>query len=823
MAIRVFQAAWAVAFAGGGLIWSVTGTPWDRVGGILAATGDLLPLGPHFLVNVLKCKGSFLLAAAVLLVADALGLKVLCWLSRPRPAGVLRLTAAFIGYAALSTFLFASSFVGLWFRPYLVCAGAGLLALLAPVLLRTVIEAAAAAARFWNDLPLFGKAVLVVLAAAWSPLLVLPETNIDCLTYHLTLPQQILERHRLFPAQIVAWAKPNPADQPHVFAVIFGLDPAARQVCFALAVLGAVALLKGVRIPVPALWGLLAVSVALLVPGYRTSLTVGKSDAIMAGFALAAAGALLTSGVFGGGRLRKPELAAAGFVLGAACAAKFLLLPLAGTLFLAALVRAPGGRRLRAALILLPGLVLPVLPWTAESWLYLADPLPPIASIAFPSLFGDPEANARARELFRHFVTLGNTRTLLAAPGEFARLIGADGFVFLAALPFIAWWRGGKLLTLVVAALAGGAVMVVGIRGALAHVERYTYPVYVILNLVGALAILDRYVAGRDTPGPASRRGRMETVVAAGVLLGLLSLTVGATVSPRWRDPDRTSRGAAFLAGRISTDEYRRKAMASFGAVLPELRRQVGARRGMAMLVIGEDFLYGIPARLTVSKDFRAPFAWQAANEAGTPERIAVKFRQAGFRWILYNPEQAGFDRNTPSPYAWTPPMLRRYVEFARRWTETAAASECERPGFGSTWLFAVRPRPAAPAVPFLPGADRMFHEATVAARHPNYHPAVPLLQSLYRLVPEVVAVRRSLGHALFWSGQYENAYWHLKAAVDAGVLGCVEPSLPDLYLAAGATGREEEARRLLRRARALYVSWPELAEKLAPEGRPAP
>ena len=75
--VYIMEAIWAGVVLGLGLFRGVVNASGGAAADFLAAAGELLPLGPHFIANALKIKGSFLLAAALLLACDGLGLRAL--------------------------------------------------------------------------------------------------------------------------------------------------------------------------------------------------------------------------------------------------------------------------------------------------------------------------------------------------------------------------------------------------------------------------------------------------------------------------------------------------------------------------------------------------------------------------------------------------------------------------------------------------------------------------------------------------------------------------------------------------------------------------
>jgi hypothetical protein len=224
------------------------------------------------------------------------------------------------------------------------------------------------------------------------------------------------------------------------------------------------------------------------------------------------------------------------------------------------------------------------------------------------------------------------------------------------------------------------------------------------------------------------------------------------------------------------------------------------------VLSIGEPIYWGIPARV-IGEGFEPPFVWTAARESPTAGRIGVRFRQAGVRWITYNPVVAGQARFLPTPWEWTPRMLAVYAAFVRDHVGCVAACGRVDPLYGSSRLLEVRRGPGTGIrLPYLPGAERAFAVPALAELHGNLDDAVRRFEALRRALPGVGVVDAWLGHALLAKGRTAEAHCRLRASVDAGVLD--EVNLLDLAVAAGLLGRRAESAALLARARAVYPLW---------------
>ena len=748
------------------------------------------PIGPWWLVNAGRAAASALLAACLLAACDGAGLAVLRVALGRRPAGAFRLQALFAGYAALSYALLGAAAAGLFDRVSLVllCAGFGAAALAGRP--RAIPAVAGWLAAVWGEAGWAGRIGIAAASGVAAFLLAPPETYMDCMQYHLAFPDQLLGTRRLFGRSVyLAWALPLAADLPNAIPVAAGLDPAAKILRPVLAGIGGLAVLRGLAagLAAPAEAGV--VWLALLLPAGGLFLFTAKNDGLVCGFALASAAAMLAGGLFVRGAPRpRGSLLVAACLLGVLVMSKWVIAPLAVLLAGAAWLRTRPARRASAAAILAVGCAVAVLPWALRSWLYLADPAYPLGTVWMPSLFGPPADAEAIRTTYRFFIRETRLRgTFLPETGG---LLLANAWLVLPALAF--WRRRPRGLgTLLATTVLGTTATVLAWRGGLSTVDRFLYPAFALLDLF-ALAVL---------LGVA--RGRVRAV-AAWALFGALGLVFQSRVLAGQPPEFPGAPAAEYVSGRRSAEEFRRQGLLGFGELLPVLR---GAVRGPgAVLSIGEPIYWGIPARV-IGEGFEPPFVRTVVCESASARRIAVRFRQAGVRWITYNPVVAGQARFLPTPWEWTPRMLAAYAAFVRGHVGPIAACDRVDPLYGSSRLLGVRWTPGGPGgLPYLPGAERAFAAAALAELHGNLDDAVRRFEALSRALPGVGVVDAWLGHALLAKGRTAEAHVRLRASVDAGVLD--EANLLDLAVAAGRLGRRGEAAALLARARAAYPLW---------------
>jgi hypothetical protein len=332
------------------------------------------------------------------------------------------------------------------------------------------------------------------------------------------------------------------------------------------------------------------------------------------------------------------------------------------------------------------------------------------------------------------------------------------------------------------AALSAPALL----RGDFATVERYAFPMLVLANLGGAVAMV---------------RGRARGPLAAlGVLLiaGVMRLPAG----------DPGGRSGAFAAGACDATGYRFAALPPRGGLAPALRA-IPRTGGGTILAIGELALWDLPRRVRMQV-FEPPLAWMASRDAPDWRRIAVRFRQADVRWILYNQPLAKLDATSRRPYLWSAAQVRRYADYCARYVRVGAFCGVAVPVWGSSWLLEVSRRPGPPAIrmPFLPGADAAFVSPVLADENGNSRWAAEWWRGWRGLLPEVSWLDARLGGSWLRAGRARDAYPLLHRAAADGLVD--EMNLLDLAVAAARTGRRPEARDALRRAERALAGWPD-------------
>jgi len=838
-----FARWWPPAALAAGAVWEWRRFSPGEWNALAAQAHNLLPLGPHIAANWGIGALSGAIALLFLALCDAAGVRVLRLLSGRRPRGAVRLVALLLGYAILSTALLGTAALGLWQGVALWGALAVFAAYAAPELPAAAGEWVRGAKDAWDSSPAWGRALWIVSAVFWLPLLLSPETNADCQQYHLGFPAQMLLTHRLIGRDIyMHWAFPLVVELPNAYPIMLGLDAAARAMRPAMALVGGLALLRGAGFWPSAAAAAGSAWLGICAPVFAYVLGYAKNDAFAAGAFLGLAGVLAECGALARGPCRSPSLLVAGLLGGLLLSVKYVLVVPAAVFLLAALFFRRFKERPRTLGILAAGVLLPPLPWLLKSWFYLGDPVYPLGAVFLPACFADPGLGGAEQVLLANFVQ--ETRPRADLPHAVLTLAGRNFAVVAAALPCLMLFRTpglGAMLASSVLALAGLAL---GIRSDLGFVERFALPVFAMWGTLGFAALArgfaqdrlaaealrlpamgtwcakrERFARSRATGVAAAMRlsraaARMTAWAAALALAAAFHFRVMAAQGFFFPDAPVTG----WMAGRVSTEGFRLRAQEAWGAVLPAVKREVGARPGR-VLEVGESRTFGVPAR-AIPEGFEAPFVWRAAAGADSPERIYIRFRQGGIRWLIHNHMIASWYRFQPSPFPWTPAMLRRYAEFARTRLRLAASSGRCDPGVGCDWLFEVLPRSRHPSprrILFLPGTEPAFTFASLARLNGAVEEARRRFAQLRSQLPEVVWLDVLLSETLLAGGRYPEARELSGGAVRAGLAD--DMSLLTYAVAAGRTGRPREAEMALEQAARVC---PHMPEKIAEARRAA-
>jgi len=703
-----------------------------------SAFGALSPVGIHFTANILYSFESLVLATGLLFLFDVSGLRLLRWMGHDRPQGVVRFSSPFVGYCVFSLALFGMAAPGLWFAPVL----AGLL-ILAGVsgwadIRRVLLDWKGSILAVVRSLSALPGVFLAMVALAWLGLVVLPETNIDCMNYHLALPQQYLSAHRMFGGgSFLTWDYPLAVDLPNVIPVMFGLDAAGKALRPVMALLGGFALLYSLRTAINPALGIFTVIVAMMVPEAAYFVSSAKNDGVIAGTILLFSAFLVE---WKQGRCRLP-FNGLGFLVGVLggliASSKYVIYPYlaaAFVLFIPSVVKKPV-----FIPVMVAGILAPFIPWVLRSFLFSGDPLFPLGMVFMPGIFGSGEVGEMTRQAFwAHAWT--TTAGLMPVFGSLSGVL-PQLFPFLAAAGLASSLAGKGALIPMAGAVAGIAGLELVFPGNIHIVERFGYPFIAILNICGA-GVLMAKVAGGNGNGWIRPVALSMALVAAVYQARIIS--AGFRILPAVTTAD-------YVSGRLSIDGYRLKSLGAFGKVLPEIRKEYEARGGHPVtLSIGNPVVWDMPGRV-IGEEYGRPFTWRVVHESVSVGRLDVKFKQAGVTWLVYNGSLADWSRFIPLPHEWSPRMLGLYREFFSARFRIRAFSGFFPMPYGNVVVYEKVARLAMKpgSMPFLPGTEHAFFGATSALKEGKTNEARKWFGQIRGQMPGVLMAERLYAESL--------------------------------------------------------------------------
>ncbi|HEX5506502.1 MAG TPA: glycosyltransferase family 39 protein [Thermomicrobiales bacterium] len=510
------------------------------------ATSALVPLARLF---------DLCLLAGALLLAHALGARLLRALGLTAAPAEGTACATGLGLGALAYAALALGFVGLYRPPVLLAAVA-----LAAVLLRRDLATSAAgvfrAARRLREIAGAmprGVPVLVVLLAGALFLAMLgaltPPHHYDPLSYHLVAPARYLQTGRIAPLPHLEYANlPFTAEVLYGIGLAFGSLAFGQLLHLAFGGLTALALwaLARRRCEAPTAW--LALAVFLATPLVTVWMRVADVDLALACFVFLMLAAALRAGDADAGPAARRWLALAGAFGGLALGTKYQALFVVPVLALLLVIdgawRRRGARKAAGdALVFLGAAALVAAPWYAKNWIALGNPL-------WPLFFGGRDLGAGVPALLTYYARgmAISPRTLagyLALPlqvylrGDIEQrfAILSPLFVLLPALVVLPRRRDlAYCLVLSAAIFAGWA----------AGFQELRY----LLPLCAPLALATAYVLRAAWARRGLRWAVRPALIACALLtLGVTALQVGA------------DRPTAVLLGRESQDAYLRRSI----------------------------------------------------------------------------------------------------------------------------------------------------------------------------------------------------------------------------------------------------------------------
>jgi tetratricopeptide (TPR) repeat protein len=611
--------------------------------------------------------------------------------------------------------------------------------------------------------------ILVVAA-----LMLVPDTWVDTLWFHLAVPENCLRIHRsvstgasfLFQMQFMsehlfALALPGGND---AFAHFIGLVPFTAAVFF---------LLRRIGPPIP---GSPAWTTSMVVFGTGTvALQAILSKNILSSSAGAIAGAVLI--MKGVERGQRALLAGGFFFISCSAAIKATGYPLIAAAWIAAeifLFNRPSWN-FRSRLACLLAAALPLLPWLARSWLSWQDPVWPLLSGMLNSPFWDAESQEALR------IQQGNQDLTALIPGfplaissylaknqPIVLLLGPLSLLGFTRFPLQWKWA---------ATFAGVSILFLYCLVP-AEIGRYALPAWIIL----ASAVCTSTVS--TTPVREIRGSRF--FIYATAFLSSLPLAPAAF---NYFSPNSSIN---YLLGPLDRDGYMKQMLTTYQdtterlSTLPDLG---------TVICIGEGRYKGMPGRHYWPRVTGRNEAWVIARENPTPQRIAVKFRQMGCRYIVYNFISELYPQPSSAPFPWNDRMVKVWRDFVRRYTtiELPARQMDQRNGGFCVLRIHPQPRLAGPGyIPYLPGLDNIFLKANIAmfqGREDVWHSES---LRLYLDFPDTGNADYLYAHSLCYEGFYRESYSIYKKMINNGAI--YEVTWIDLALLSSMLGKPGEA-----------------------------
>ncbi len=627
---------------------------------------------------------------------------------------------------------------------------------------------AAAGKAGWRDLAVFtalkqtgrlGPFGLTVLGIALAPLaycLLTPASHIDVFIYHLATPWHYLMNHRAVLVQVPSASHlPLPVELVYALPLILGDDRLALWLnlsCFAAAC--SLFLDRSLKRGAPgAAWlGPLLV----LGTGYTLMvLSYPKNDIAAASFFVAAAFAFRH-----GARMLGISL------LGMCVAAKPAYAPLA----FAWIVFNPFEFGKMAAGVLLASVW--IAPWLAKEYLVTGNPFYPFASSIFPSLNWGNMNDILVRRLSAAFLHQ-ETYDAAALIPAWAVQMGRDYLPVLLALPALVLFSRWRRAT---AALVLGQIGILG----MAHHARYMLPANWFLSLVIAEEVY-------------RLRGKWR-LAASGLLAGfaLFSMVLAKdNYALDWREIFLSP--ARLQAKRLST--YFETLW-----VLNELKPD-------RVLNIGERRSYLFPGRVIYGGTRgETPLIWKLVKESDGLNRLRLKFRQLGARYMAYNYVSAEWLAQLYSPYTWSPRMLRIYAEFCKRHcVPMTHNSRCDFNN-GGFYVYEILRKPMIPAPDaawFLPGTEGLFGNCIKLENQGRKTDVLAAAKALISVLGDVGHVWNQVGHAYAILNDSPNAFKYLARFYKLGMMD--QLNIPEYGAIAVRMGNLEEAEAVLQESKWRY------------------
>ncbi len=551
------------------------------------------------------------------------------------------------------------------------------------------LKAATVRARIPGLLWAFAPGLLMLPALPWivaAPLL--PPVNVDILEYHLGLPVHWVGINRIdaFPGNIL-FQMPLGFERlavPFILLGLSGVIPAFYIVLLGVAAFGFAAMLREAGSSYATIGG-------WLVFGCGAVLTLAADGHPDTGLILAAALGVLA--------LSRGSCVGFGVACALAVVSKYQGVALALSFLLAAMFYRRGGRRM-AASGAMASIALGA-PWLIKNWLDTGNPVYPFGFQWLPSLHWG-EWNARvlwgsmqhASVLVRWVYPDEAVAEYLTALWRGIRTIWLTPYSVLLYLAPLIWLRArrGSL----VAALAMQAfILTLGWIAPAPKFGRYLLPA--VVPVLGAFLL---------SVGRESRR-------SVNVVLAFLLLVESLAFVAQFRRVRAPAEGVLF--GAMSQSEYRKAVFGEYWSAVEWINAAcsgIALDRRNRVMVVGQGHGYGIVAPVIANNETGIPAYLLVLGQVARADRMRIRMKQAGVRWVFYNPVRA-YHR---SSFAWghqrTEDWWAAYSRFWREWAPPVRVP-LRFDWTGAWYVYSIRDRALvkSEAHAWLPGGEQLVQD----------------------------------------------------------------------------------------------------------------
>lgn len=543
-----------------------------------------------------------------------------------------------------------------------------------------------------------------------------PDREVDALTYHLGIPDQILRVGKyVFDGGQCAQAIPVGAEMIYLYAVALGWDALPHLIQwlpFSAALLYICSWVGRGQEKNTAPW---VACIAILCTGVvMRSLPVAKNDLfaasyIVVGTILATKGRFLLSGlIFGLAASIKPNEQVY-------CATGALWIGLCW-----------GGR-------VIPWLTAASVPaglWMLKAWFWTGNPIWPA------------NGNHTQLGLWDRFDQMSGIH-FHEHPGpwipDIINTLRIDAPLLIFGAVFLLWIPKSKMIW-----YSLGAAVVMSL----------TFPAaWVRMNLPAVVLLTAGVVRGA-----AIAQGNREWP-----LIGL----AGLSIIPMWGEPcgGGSVKDATVYYKTLSQTKWAHGALST----MADARDALEGRPGR-LAICGDLRGYRMPMKIWSCRNYPRSIGWEAAREYRTVSGVRKYFRQRNIATILYNPVTAGFPHQGDESYTWTIEQAKLWRSFVDQWLDLDWMGETLDTRNGAFVIYAVRNTPKKPVgwLPYLPGMENLWYVMLATETLEQYMATAQYMDSV---LPNVDWLRNRLGHGYLLRGEYKRAADYLWPGLVHGTL----------------------------------------------------